>query len=50
MADEKETQGGMSFFTVAILALLVCAALVGAAVFFLNGSSHMPFNYEGFDK
>ena len=49
MADEPK-QGGMSFVTVAILALVVCAALVGAAVFYLNGSSNMPFNYQGFDK
>ena len=47
MADEQQERG-MSFVTVAVIALLVCAALVGVAVFFLQPTSQLPFNYGGF--
>ncbi|MEZ0227430.1 MAG: hypothetical protein ACAI25_02315 [Planctomycetota bacterium] len=39
-----------SFLTVALIALVVCGALVGGAVFLLSGSSQLPFNYQGFDN
>ena len=53
MADENANEasgGGTSFIKVALIALLICVALVGGAVYFLSGSSQLPFNYQGFDK
>ncbi len=40
----------MSFFKITIIALVICAALVGGAVYLLSGSSSLPFNYQGFDQ
>jgi hypothetical protein len=39
-----------SFLTIALIALVICGALVGGAVYFLSGSSQLPFNYQGFDN
>lgn len=47
---EAEDAGGLSFMKVALIALAICLALVGGAVFFLRSSSQLPFNYQGFDK
>ena len=48
--SEQPTSAAKSFLTVAVIALVVCAALVGGAVFLLSGSSQLPFNYQGFDN
>lgn len=47
---EQPTSALRGFLTVAVIALVVCAALVGGAVYLLSGSSQLPFNYQGFDN
>jgi hypothetical protein len=44
-----ESSAGMSFLKITLIAIAICAALVGGAVYFLQGSSNLPFNYNGFD-
>ena len=46
----EEGSAAKSFLMVAVIALVVCGALVGGAVFLLSGSSQLPFNYQGFDN
>ena len=50
--DQEPAEGSTlkSFLMVGVIAFVVCAALVGGAVFFLSGSSQLPFNYQGFDN
>ena len=45
-----ESSAGMSFLKITIIALAICVALVGGAVYLLSGSSNLPFNYQGFDQ
>lgn len=48
--NQAQPSAMKSFVTVAVIALVLCAALVGGAVYFLSGSSQLPFNYQGFDN
>jgi len=47
---EQPASGFHGFLTVAVIALAICAALVGGAVYLLQGESKLPFNYQGFDN
>jgi flagellar basal body-associated protein FliL len=48
--NQAQPSAMKSFVTVAVIALVVCAALVGGAVFFLSGSAQLPYNYQGVDN
>jgi hypothetical protein len=46
---EQTGSAASSFLMVGLIALVVCVALVGGAVYLLSDSSQLPFNYQGFD-